>query len=256
MRKIALFAVPAAVILAGIGAWAASITQARVDTPPGPGVDNIQLMMNARDLPTEHWVDYSVVFNWTATFEKPNTAAMLSRSSRGIAMLHAPARAHPVQGYKARFHAVRIADPRPKVVQLLDRAHGRKASRTSPLDRYLEGWAEANLGKILDATAPEYRFQDPFVGSFSRRALHEYFDLLQDRLSRAGAIRRPDIAFFLRGPMDWPSHLPGVQFWREAPRIGLTGVTQIEVGERGVIAESVAYDANLASDMLRCAFER
>jgi hypothetical protein len=35
----------------------------------------------------------------------------------------------------------------------------------------------------------------------SRRRLHEYFDLLQDRLSRAGAIRRTDIAFFLRGPM-------------------------------------------------------
>jgi hypothetical protein len=63
MRKISLFAIAAALILAGVGAWAASTTQARVDTPPGPGVDNIQLMMNARDLPTEHWVDYSVVFN-------------------------------------------------------------------------------------------------------------------------------------------------------------------------------------------------
>jgi hypothetical protein len=63
MRRISLFAVAAALILAGVGSWAASITQARVDTPPGPGVDNIQLMMNARDLPTEHWVDYSVVFN-------------------------------------------------------------------------------------------------------------------------------------------------------------------------------------------------
>jgi hypothetical protein len=171
-------------------------------------------------------------------------------------MLDSLALAHPVQGYNARFHAVSIADTGPKAVRLLDRAHDQKASRTSTLDRYLEGWAEANLGKILDATAPKYRFRDPFVGSFSRRRLHEYFDLLQDRLSRAGAIRRTDIAFFLRGPMDWASHLPGLQFWREAPRIGLTGVTQIEFGERGVIAESVAYDANLASDMLRCAFQR
>jgi hypothetical protein len=63
MRKISLFAVAATLILAGVGSWAASTTQARVDTPPVPGVDNIQLMMNARDLPTEHWVDYSVVFN-------------------------------------------------------------------------------------------------------------------------------------------------------------------------------------------------
>jgi hypothetical protein len=105
------------------------------------------------------------------------------------------------------------------------------------------------LGKILDATVSRYRFRDPFVGIFSRHSLHEYFDLLQDRLSRAGTIRQPDIAFLLHGPMDRPSHLSGLQFWREAPRIGLTGVSQIEVGERGVIAESVAYDLNLESDL-------
>jgi hypothetical protein len=44
--------------------------------------------------------------------------------------------------------------------------------------------------------------------------------------------------------MERPSHLGEIWFWREAPRIGLTGVTQIEVGEQGV-----AYDANLASDV-------
>jgi hypothetical protein len=41
-----------------------------------------------------------------------------------------------------------------------------------------------------------------------------------------------------------------LQFWREAPRIGLTGVAEIEVGEQGVIAECVAYDLNMASDIL------
>jgi hypothetical protein len=33
--------------------------------------------------------------------------------------------------------------------------------------------------------------------------------------------------------------------------MGLTGITQIEIAERGVIAESVAYDLNVASHMLR-----
>jgi hypothetical protein len=42
-----------------------------------------------------------------------------------------------------------------------------------------------------------------------------------------------------------------LQFWREAPRIGLTGVAEIEIGEQGVVAERVAYDLNLASDILR-----
>jgi hypothetical protein len=46
--------------------------------------------------------------------------------------------------------------------------------------------------------------------------------------------------------------LPGkLQFWREAPRIGLTGVAWIEIGELGVSAERVAYDLNVASDLLR-----
>jgi hypothetical protein len=177
---------------------------------------------------------------------------MLSRLSRrkDYAMWHSRALAHAFQGDDAHYRAIRIADAGPNVVQFLDRARDQKTSRTSPLDCYLKGWAEANLGKILDATAPGYRFRDPFVGSFSRRSLHEYFDLLQDRLSRAGAIRRADIAFFLRGPLDRPSRLSGLRFWREAPRVGLTGITQIELGERGVIAESVAYDCNLASDML------
>jgi hypothetical protein len=67
-------------------------------------------------------------------------------------------------------------------------------------------------------------------------------------------MRLADVAFFLSGPMDRPSDVGSLQFWREAPRIGLTGVAEIEVREQGVIAERVAYDLNLASDTLRCGF--
>jgi hypothetical protein len=148
-------------------------------------------------------------------------------------------------------YATRITDAGLGVLQSLERARDRKASRPSLFDRYIEGWAEADVGKILDGTAPSYRFTDPFVGSFSGRSLYDYFDVLQDRLSRAGAISRPDLAFFLCGPMERRSHLTGLQFWREAPRLGLTGVSEIEIGRLGMISERVAYDLNLASDMLR-----
>jgi hypothetical protein len=84
------------------------------------------------------------------------------------------------------------------------------------LDDYLEGWAEANPAKILAATAPDFCFYDPLVGSFVRRTMHEYFEILQDKLS---------------------------------------GISAIKLGRRGLIAESVAYDLNLASDVLRRAFE-
>ena len=163
-------------------------------------------------------------------------------------MLNSAAIARPLRVSEMYRDPCRVVDAGPKVVKFLDRVRDRNANPTSPLNRYIEGWAQTDLEKILDATAPSYRFTDPFVGSFDVRSLHKYFDLLQDRLSCI-AISRRELAFFLRGPMKRRSH-EELQFWREAPRIGLTGVAEIEIGERGVATERVAYDLNLASDIL------
>ena len=66
------------------------------------------------------------------------------------------------------------------------------------------------------------------------------------RFAGAGAVAAKDLAFFIRGPMDGPLSRGRLKFFREAPRLGLTGITFITIGEHGVIAESVAYDLNLA----------
>jgi hypothetical protein len=64
MRKITLFAVAVVLILAGVGGWVASTTHARFEAPVGGGgIDLSQITMNAPDLPTEEFVDYSFVFN-------------------------------------------------------------------------------------------------------------------------------------------------------------------------------------------------
>ena len=119
------------------------------------------------------------------------------------------------------------------------------------LDWYLEGWAEANPAKIFAATAHGYRFDDPLVGRFSRWSFPVYFEHLRGRFARAGAIATRDFAFSVRGPMDGPRRRGRLTFYREAPRLGLSGITFITIGERGIVAESVAYDLNLASDVLR-----
>ena len=119
------------------------------------------------------------------------------------------------------------------------------------LDWYLEGWAEANPAKIFAATAHGYRFDDPLVGAFSRWSFPVYFEHLRGRFARAGAVAAGDFAFAIHGPMDGPRRRGRLKFFREAPRLGLTGVTVITVGERGIVAESVAYDLNLAADVLR-----
>ena len=79
-------------------------------------------------------------------------------------------------------------------------------------------------------------------------------DLAKLDFSRAGAIGWRELAVFLHGPMKRQLHARGLQFWREAPRIGLAGLAEIEIGKRGVIAKRIAYDLNLASDMLCRAF--
>jgi hypothetical protein len=162
-------------------------------------------------------------------------------------MLKSAAIARPLRVSEMYCDQCPVNDAGPKMVQFVD---DQNADPTSPLNQYIEGWAQTDLEKILDVSDPGYRFTDPFVGSFVGRSLYKYFDLLQDRLSRIGAIWERDLAFFLRGrPMKLRSHKE-LQFWREAPRIGLTGVAEIEIGERGVAAERVAYDLNLASDLL------
>jgi hypothetical protein len=60
MRKIITFA--AAVTLMGVGVWATKTTP-RVDASTEATVYPLQLMINAKNLPVAHYVDYTFVFN-------------------------------------------------------------------------------------------------------------------------------------------------------------------------------------------------
>jgi hypothetical protein len=60
MRKISMFA--AALVLIAVGAWAVATTPRVVASTP-VGIDPFQMMTDAKDLPTAHYVDYSLIFN-------------------------------------------------------------------------------------------------------------------------------------------------------------------------------------------------
>jgi hypothetical protein len=107
-----------------------------------------------------------------------------------------------------------------------------------------------NPGKIFSATAHDYHFDDPLVGLFSRWSFPDYFECLQARFACASAIAAQDLAFSIRGPIEGSLRRGRLTFFREAPRLGLTGVTLITIGARGVIAETVAYDLNPALGVL------
>jgi hypothetical protein len=53
----------AVLILACVANWAASDTQARVASPATIQIDPFTMMTGTKEMPTEHFVDYSLVFN-------------------------------------------------------------------------------------------------------------------------------------------------------------------------------------------------
>jgi len=62
MRKISLVAATA-LTLAGVGVWATSTTQARIDVSAGAQINPLQITMGAPNLPVAHYDDYSLEFN-------------------------------------------------------------------------------------------------------------------------------------------------------------------------------------------------
>jgi hypothetical protein len=63
MRKFG-FVAAAALILAGVGGWIASTTQARVAPPMSSArIAPIQMMAVSANLPTEQFVDYSLIYH-------------------------------------------------------------------------------------------------------------------------------------------------------------------------------------------------
>jgi hypothetical protein len=64
MSQTKLFAASAvALILACVAGWAVSDTQARVTAPATVQIDPLTMMTSGKQLPTEHFADYSFVFN-------------------------------------------------------------------------------------------------------------------------------------------------------------------------------------------------
>ena len=63
MRKIGVVAIAAAMVAVGVGVWADSATKARVAPSIAQGIEPLQLMMNAKGLPTAEAHDHGFVFH-------------------------------------------------------------------------------------------------------------------------------------------------------------------------------------------------
>ena len=63
MRNTALFAFAPGLIAIGFGVWAASPADAPVSPSIGQGIEPFKLMINAKELPSVEFVDYTFVFH-------------------------------------------------------------------------------------------------------------------------------------------------------------------------------------------------
>jgi hypothetical protein len=62
MRKTSLFAFTPALIAIGFGVWAATPANAPASPSIGQGIEPFQIMVNAKELPTVEYADYTFVF--------------------------------------------------------------------------------------------------------------------------------------------------------------------------------------------------
>jgi hypothetical protein len=62
MRKTTLFAFTPALIAIGFGVWAATPANAPASPSIGHGIEPFQIMVNAKELPTVEYADYTFVF--------------------------------------------------------------------------------------------------------------------------------------------------------------------------------------------------
>jgi hypothetical protein len=62
MRNTTLFAFAPALIAVGFGVWAASPANAPAPPSTVQGIEPLQIMVNAKELPTVEFADYTFVF--------------------------------------------------------------------------------------------------------------------------------------------------------------------------------------------------
>jgi hypothetical protein len=62
MRKTILFAFTPALIAIGFGVWAASPAKAPAFPSMGQGIEPLQMMVDAKEMPTVEFADYTFVF--------------------------------------------------------------------------------------------------------------------------------------------------------------------------------------------------
>lgn len=111
---------------------------------------------------------------------------------------------------------------------------------------YAEGWTEGDVTKIIDATAPNYVFDDPNAGQISRSAFADYLQELSSTLDELrGGAREGNFLDLSEVVVQETEDGATVWCWWEAPGTGIGGSGLIKVGPEGVTSEKITYYTKL-----------
>ena len=104
------------------------------------------------------------------------------------------------------------------------------------LGLYAEGWCEGNLDKILEATAPEFYFNDPQQGAILRDNFKEYFEGFKKQVGQTG-----ETFMDLSGVIAYEAGelLMACCTWKTGANKAIVGNGLITVGDDGVRREDV-----------------
>ena len=113
---------------------------------------------------------------------------------------------------------------------------------------YAEGWANADPGRILEATSPDFVFDDPNAGSIPRADFASYFEATKVAVE---AMRTsPSSTTWMEISEVATKEEDGVVTawcWWAIPGTGVEGSGLIKVGVEGVRSERIAYYAPLSA---------
>jgi len=111
---------------------------------------------------------------------------------------------------------------------------------------YAEGWTTGDAGKIMEATAPNYVFDDPNAGKIGREAFAGYFQALSSSLDELrGGSRDGNFLDLTEVVINETEDGATVWCWWEASGTGIGGSGLIKVGPEGVISEKITYYTKL-----------
>ena len=152
-----------------------------------------------------------------------------------------------VMGLLPAIGAARSHDRRPPATILRSPS---PADRARCLAQYIDGWAALDMAKVASAVSPDYVFTDPLVGAFDRETLADYIAIIKGRLGfDTVPAHRQRICLDRHGPL--PMLPQSLRFWRSIPAIGLEGPSEIRLNGLRVCRETVCYELNMATELLR-----